>query len=420
MADIEKKIKFTLEFDPKTGELKNAEQMVGKLKETTDKSHGAFDKLGQKVSSLAIGAVLYSAMRSALEADDAFQQLKAGFDETFRSIFAVAQPVLAMISNGLRGLMELIQAVAKILQRGFKQDWGAALTEMGDAVMRAGEISQGHMKLTTEKQKDELKKRQDQLAQARDIEAQIRSEGFQQEMTNEELNLAEREGLLDQWHQNEAARIQAAGNAKKQAKELTNAQLLQLDARYGQMKKAMETKEFQETSKFLQARMTAMASAGAKELENSKNAQKMFQAMGAASIRDAANVASQAIVVYGAEAAAKALAKGGGIPWGLPMAVATMAFYSSLAAVVGGVGGMAASAVAPSGGGGVPAGEVSTIPETGEPAPLGGSLPGGIGGEAARSNANVIVINNNMLDGRNMDPAAAAYIANLVAREGAR
>lgn len=119
-----------------------------------------------------------------------------------------------------------------------------------------------------------------------------------------------------------------------------------------------------------EARLNTIADAGARELEESRNAANAARAMGAAAVRDIANQASRTITLKGVEAAAKVFAETPGLIFTRIAAAAGVGvFYAGLAATVSGLGGIAARAISPPSSGG---GAVATPAPQG---PLGGPLP---------------------------------------------
>ena len=194
---------------------------------------------------------------------------------------------------------------------------------------------------------------------------------------------------------------------------------------------AQKDKQFKATQAFAQATISGAANAAAQEFLISRNAGLAARAAGADAIRTAANEAAKIIVIKGAEATAKAFAKGGGFPTGIPFAVATALAYTALAATVSAVGGIAAAAISPpSGGGG------AAIPETPQGdfgAPLPVSVQGeSIGeietetesvnappGQTATNGGNTIIVN---ISGKEIldDDEVIRAIRNGILRDGAR
>jgi hypothetical protein len=163
------------------------------------------------------------------------------------------------------------------------------------------------------------------------------------------------------------------------------------------LEEAKATRKAQEA--FFQAAIQASAGAAAQELLQTRNAGRAARAAGAEALKNMANQASTAIAVKGAEATAKSYANAGGFPLGIPAAIATMAFYTGLAALVSAAGGAAAQAMAPpsAGGGGGGGGGEEAAGTTGTTS--GTTLAAGAAASSGKDRE-LIVVNISTLDGK--------------------
>ena len=196
--------------------------------------------------------------------------------------------------------------------------------------------------------------------------------------------------------------------------------------------KAIEnTKEFKNVQRLAQATISGAANAAAAEFAISQNAGLAARAAAADAIRTAANEAAKIVAIKGAEATAKAFARGGGFPTGIPFAVATAAAYTALAATISIAGGVAAAAVSPPSGGGATAAPLAPEGDFGGPAPvtIQSDALGGIEAEQETVNAppggvstaagNTIIVNitgAELLD----DDEVVRGVRDALLRDGAR
>lgn len=113
--------------------------------------------------------------------------------------------------------------------------------------------------------------------------------------------------------------------------------------------KVVDDQRAKELADWSKSTMTTWSSAVEARYNKTKDANEAMRALGREAIETVTQEIQKKVILYGVEASAASLAKAGGVPWGIPAMLATMAVYASLAAAIGVAGGAIANAADPGG-----------------------------------------------------------------------
>lgn len=161
------------------------------------------------------------------------------------------------------------------------------------------------------------------------------------------LNREERLALLQEMEEAELEALTESADIKGLTEFEAEEQGLAVKRAFAAQRRALLQKQSETQRAFFQAMIQAGANAAAKELQTSRNAGRALRAVAAEQVEALAKVAARDIAIAGAKATGRALASGGGIPFGIPFAVATAAFYAVLAGTVSAGGSALANKLRP-------------------------------------------------------------------------
>lgn len=161
------------------------------------------------------------------------------------------------------------------------------------------------------------------------------------------LSREERLALLDEMEEAELDALTEAAEIKGLTEFEAEQQALNVKRAFAAQRRAISQKQLETQRAFFQATIQAGANAAAKEIQISRNAGRVLRVVAAEGVEALAKVAARDIAIAGAKATGRALASGGGIPFGIPFAVATAAFYAVLAGTVSAGGSALANKLRP-------------------------------------------------------------------------
>jgi hypothetical protein len=407
--------------------LKNAAAASGPIQElqaTFDKTARTLvDALGPSIEKMSRG------LQSVLVVIQGFGPMLQVFlnawtgtlDRIFGGIASLGAALINLVSGDFRGAVENIKQAGREIGSVFEQNLVADFDKAWDKIVssfsQAGDRINGKTRELT-KQQVEIFAAEQQARQAhidaqlaleeartdrelqgeetraerkreiveRQADRQIEASLAKQALEEETLNAQKEVALIttEQFEQRKSALRQAGADARAIIAQQETNRIAAIEAE--------QTKKLQELFK---AQILAGAQAAAQKFQQTQNVGEALKAAYAAQIQNLANLAATEIAVHGARAAAAAFANAGGFPLGIPAAVATIAFYTSLAAAVSVAGGAVAQAISPpsgagggtsfsqAGGGGIGGGGGFGGGFEGSPALIGGTASPGAGGRDA-------------------------------------
>ena len=114
------KLNVPVEFDVETGELRLAQGEIDKMKDSTNKSAGAFSSMGKIVGGLGIAAFFADTARRVSQSSESVHQMTVAWGETIGLLTAELEPVLQLVTRGFSGLMQVLVSLVRVISTGVK------------------------------------------------------------------------------------------------------------------------------------------------------------------------------------------------------------------------------------------------------------------------------------------------------------
>ncbi len=147
----ERQLSFKVVFDADTGDMKDVQKVVDgveqslgkKLPAAGEKAGEAFKRVAEVAKGVALGSLMERTAMKALEASDALDDLKTEFDATAAVIIQTFEPALKFISDGLQGLLIIIQRSFQTFRKIAAGDFAGAWEDIQLAILEGGERARG-------------------------------------------------------------------------------------------------------------------------------------------------------------------------------------------------------------------------------------------------------------------------------------
>lgn len=154
----EQRIDIILDFDAETRKLQDAKaglsqvtQQAGQIPPKLDQATRSggrmgdtLKKVGGVLGAIGIGAFLLDTVRRAAQASDAMNELNTAWGEAIGLLSNELEPVIALVGQGLAGLMRVMIGTVRLIKESFTGAWTALAKAMsGDFVGAIQEARKG-------------------------------------------------------------------------------------------------------------------------------------------------------------------------------------------------------------------------------------------------------------------------------------